>query len=250
MRLQGKRALITGAASGIGRETALLAAREGASVACIDLALDAARAVAAEAEKAGAESLAIACDITDSAAVKEAVARTADTFGGLDSLFNVAGTGSMQHTHEVSEAEWRRIIDVNLTGTFLVTQTALPLLLAQKGSSISTVASVAGLNGQAYTAAYCASKFGVVGLMKSIAIEYASQGLRANCVCPAAVKTPLMGSFGPPEGADIELVKRLSLVTKFCHPEEIAEALVFLAADTGRTLNGLAIPMDFGLTAS
>ena len=111
------------------------------------------------------------------------------------------------------------------------------------------VASVAGLNGQAYCAAYCASKFGVVGLTKALAIEYVKQGLRVNCVCPAGVKTPLMGHFAPPADGDPDLLSRFGLVLKFTHPEEVAEALVYLASDAARFVTGIMLPVDGGTTA-
>jgi meso-butanediol dehydrogenase/(S,S)-butanediol dehydrogenase/diacetyl reductase len=109
---------------------------------------------------------------------------------------------------------------------------------------------VAGLNGQAYCAAYCASKWGVVGLTKALAVEYVKKGLRVNCVCPAGVKTPLMGQMAPPADADPDLLARFGLVLKFTHPEEVAEAMVYLASNAARSVNGVALPMDFGNTAT
>jgi len=150
----------------------------------------------------------------------------------------------------VTEDDWNRVIAVNLTGTFFVSQAALPHLLANRRSSIVNVASVAGLNGQAYCAAYCASKFGVVGLTKALAVEYVKKGLRVNCVCPAGVKTPLMGQMAPPQDADPDLLARFGLVMKFTHPEEVAEALVYLTSKAARSINGVALPMDFGNSAT
>jgi len=250
MRLQDRNVFITGAGSGIGRAAALLAAQEGASVACAELVADALAETVKLVEQGGGRALGLPCDIVDAAAVRSAVDRAADELGGLHALFNVAGMGSMKHTLEVSEEEWSRVLGVNLTGTFLVSQAALPHLLAQRRSAIVNVASVAGLNGQAYCAAYCASKFGVVGLTKALAVEYVKQGLRVNCVCPAGVKTPLMGKFMPPSDGDKDLLARFGLLMKFTHPEEVAEALVYLASDDARSINGVALPMDFGNTAA
>ena len=249
MRLQDRTVFVTGAGSGIGRATALLAAREGARVACVDIDETTLAETVTLVEKEGARAQSSVCDITDAASVRDAVEGCVGEFGGLQALFNVAGTGSMQHTLDVREADWSRVIGVNLTGTFLVSQAALPHLLANRRSSIANVASVAGLNGQAYCAAYCASKFGVVGLTKALAIEYVKQGLRVNCVCPAGVKTPLMGQFSPPSDGDPDLLSRFGLVLKFTHPEEVAEALVYLTSDTARSVNGIALPMDFGNSA-
>jgi NAD(P)-dependent dehydrogenase (short-subunit alcohol dehydrogenase family) len=250
MRLENQTVFITGAGSGIGRATALLAAREGANVAGVDVAADPLAETVSLVEKEGARAWGVVCDITDGASVRSAVEGCVAELGGLQALFNVAGTGSMQHTLDATEADWSRVIGVNLTGTFLVSHAALPHLLANRRSSISNVASVAGLNGQAYCAAYCASKFGVVGLTRALAVEYVKRGLRVNCVCPAGVKTPLMGHFAPPAEADPDLLARFGLVMKFTHPEEVAEALVYLASDAARSINGVALPMDFGNSAT
>lgn len=250
MRLRERTLLVTGAGSGIGRAAALLAAREGAALACLDVDEGRLAETLGLLEAEGAQALAIPCDVTAPAAVREAVRKAASHFGGLQGVFNVAGTGSLRHTEQVSYEEWSRILGVNLTGTFLVSQAALPHLLEKRRSAIVNVASVAGLNGQAYSAAYCASKFGVVGLTKALAVEFVKRGLRVNCVCPGGVKTPLMGRFLPPEDADPDLVARLGLLLKFTHPEEVAEALVYLASDAARSINGVALAMDFGNSAT
>ncbi|MCP5110918.1 MAG: SDR family oxidoreductase, partial [bacterium] len=192
--------------------TCLLAAKEGAPVACVDIDEAGLRETVQRVEAAGGKAEGSICNVMDSASVREAVAGCVQRFGGLHAVFNVAGTGGMANTEELGEEEWNRILGVNLTGTFLVSQAALPHLLANEHSSITNVSSVAGLNGQAYCAAYCASKFGVVGLTKALALEYVKRGLRVNCVCPAAVQTPLMGKFGAPEGADRDLLLKLGLV--------------------------------------
>lgn len=250
MRLRDRTVFVTGAGSGIGRATALLAAREGANVSCVDIDEQTLGETLALVEKEGARAHGAVCDITRGAPVRDAIAGCVAALGGLQAVFNVAGTGAMQHTEDVSEAEWNRVIAVNLTGTFLVCQAALPHLLANRRSAIANVASVAGLNGQAYTAAYCASKFGVVGLTRALAVEYVKKGLRVNCVCPGGVRTPLMGRFAPPADADPDLLARFGLVLKFTHPDEVAEALVYLVSDAARSINGVALPMDFGNTAA
>jgi len=241
---------VTGAGSGIGRGTALLMAREGAHVACSDLDETTLCETVELIEKTGGRALGIRCNVADRDAVGAAVDQAAKELGGLQALCNVAGTGCFAHTEDVTADEWNHIVAVNLSGTFFASQAALPHLLRNKRSAIVNVASVAGLNGQAYSAAYCASKAGVVGLTKALAVEYVKRGLRVNCVCPAGVKTPMMGRFVPPEGADPDLVSRLGLVLKFTHPEEVAEAIVYLASKAARSMNGVALPMDFGLTAT
>ncbi|MDH3686071.1 MAG: SDR family oxidoreductase [Myxococcales bacterium] len=249
-RLSDQTVFVTGAGSGIGRATAILAASEGAAVVCADVDEKTLRETVAALEADGARAHAVPCNVMDPASVTAAMAAGAEAFDGLDVLFNVAGIGGLAHTEDVSFEEWQRILGVNLTGTFLVSQAALPHLLAKRRSAIVNVASVAGLNGQAYSAAYCASKWGVVGLTKALAVEYVKRGLRVNCVCPAGVKTPLMGKFGFPENADVDLIKRFGLVPKFTHPEEVAEALVYLGSSAARSINGVALPLDFGNSAT
>jgi NAD(P)-dependent dehydrogenase (short-subunit alcohol dehydrogenase family) len=250
VRLKDQTVFVTGAGSGIGRAAALLATQEGAAVACVDIDEGGLEETVVEVEKAGGRIDGSTCDITDPESVRSAVKRCKETFGGMQALWNVAGIGFMRHTAELSLEDWKRVLDVNLTGTFLVSQAALPHLLANEESAIVNVASVAGLNGQAYGAAYCASKWGVVGLTKAMAVEFVKQGLRVNCVCPAGVKTPLMGHFMPPEGADLELLSRLGLVMKFTEPEEVAESLVYFTSPAARSINGVAMAMDFGNSAT
>lgn len=249
-RFEGQTLFITGAGSGIGRATALSGAAEGARVACAEVDEKALGETVGLVEEQGGTALALSCNVMDAKSVRAAVDRAADELEGIQALFNVAGVGQLKHTEDVTEEDWNLVIGVNLTGAFHVTHAALPHLLANRRSAIANVASVAGLNGQAYSAAYCASKFGVVGLTKALAVEYAARGLRVNCVCPAAVRTPLMTQTLPPEGADLELIKRLALVNKFTHPEEVAGALLYLASADARSISGVAMPIDFGNTAA
>ena len=249
-RLSDQTVFVTGAGSGIGRATAQLAAAEGAAVVCADIDELGLQKTVRAIEADGVRVLGVPCNVMEPDSVTRAVAEGAEAFGGLDVLFNVAGIGGLAHTEDVPFEEWQRILGVNLTGTFLVSQAALPHLLARRRSAIVNVASVAGLNGQAYSAAYCASKWGVVGLTKALAVEYVKRGLRVNCVCPAGVKTPLMGKFSFPEGADMELIARFGLVPKFTHPEEVAEALIYLGSSGARSINGVALPLDFGNSAT
>jgi NAD(P)-dependent dehydrogenase (short-subunit alcohol dehydrogenase family) len=250
MRYQGKRAIVTGAGSGIGRATALQIASEGARVLCCDIDESTALETAVLIEKQGGEARGASCNVADRGEVHAIVWAAVEAFGGLENVFNVAGIGGLKHTEDVTEEEWDRILDVNLKGTFLVSQAALPHLLAQPKSAIANVASAAGINGQPYSAAYCASKFGVVGLTKALAIEFVKRGLRVNCVCPAAVKTPLIGKFLPPEGFDPDLLGKMSLVHKFTQPEEVASMLAYLGSTEARSINGAAVPLDFGNAAA
>lgn len=249
-RFQDKVVFITGAASGIGRATAKRMALEGARVACSDINEKGLAETVEMIGRAPAEVRTYVCDIADPVAGRQTIDRCAREFGGLDVLCNIAGMGNMRHTEEVRAEEWNRILAVNLNGTFFTSQAALPHLLARKGSSIVNVASLAGLIGQAYCAAYCASKAAVVSLTKVMAIEFVKRGLRVNCVCPGGVVTPILAQFAPPEGADLAFVQRLSLVPKLTPPEEIADAIAFLASDAAASINGVALPLDFGVHAA
>jgi len=248
-RFQDKVVLITGAASGIGRATAELFGRQGARVACSDIDEKGLADTVKSLEASGASAIALRCNVADAGDARDTVERTVSELGGLDVLCNIAGTGNMRHTAEVTEEEWNRILGVNLSGTFFMSQAALPHLLAREGSSIVNIASLAGLIGQAYCAAYCASKAGVVSLTKVMAVEFVKQGLRVNCICPAAVATPILAGFGAPEGADVALLGRLGIAPKVTRPEEVAEAAAFLASPAAASINGVALPIDFGTQA-
>jgi meso-butanediol dehydrogenase/(S,S)-butanediol dehydrogenase/diacetyl reductase len=249
-RFEDQVAFVTGAGSGIGRMTALLLAREGARVGCSDINEKGLAETVTSIEKEGGHALSIPCDVSDSASATAAVLRCAEELGGLQVLCNVAGVLRFQHTEETSDADWDQVLGVNLNGTFYTSRAALPHLLLNRRSAIVNVASLAGLIGQAYTAAYCVSKAGVVSLTKVMAVEYVKRGLRVNCVCPGGVATPLIANFDPPEGADLELMSRLSLVTKMTRPEEVADAIAYLASAAARSVNGVSLPLDFGVHAA
>jgi len=241
--------LVTGAASGIGRATAEIFAREGARVACADISEDKLAETVEGIEKEGGEAIAIGLDVADSASANAAVEGCAKAFGKLDVLANVAGILKLEHAHRLTDEDWNRVLGVNLSGTFFMSRAAVPHLLASQGSIVN-VSSLAGLKGQAYGAVYCASKAGVVGLTRVMAVEYAKQGLRVNCVCPGGVETPLIAGFTPPEEFDPELMERLSLVPKITNATEVAEAIAYLASPAACSINGVALPIDFGTHAS
>ena len=250
LRFAERAAFVTGAGSGIGRETALLLAREGARVACSDVNEQGLSATVEQIEKAGGVALALRCDVSDSQAIAAAVARAAEELGGLHVLCNVAGVLHLEHTERVSDSDWQRVLAVTLNGTFYASRAALPFLLASRGSAIVNVASLAGLIGQAYCAAYCASKAAVVSLTKSMAVEFVKRGLRVNCVCPGGVVTPLIAGFAPPAGADADLLRRLALIPELTQPAEVAEAIAYLASPAAASINGVALPLDKGTHAA
>ena len=193
---------MTGAGSGLGAATARRLASEGAAVACIDLVPEGLERTIGDIRGAGGRSQAHALDVTDPEAVRAAVERAARELGRPSVVVNCAGIGRFYHSHEMPFADWQRIIAVNLSGTFLVCQAALPFLL-DGGGNIVNIASNAGLMSQPYSAAYCASKGGVVQLTRSLADEYLERKVRVNCIAPGGIDTPLQDSFrNAPEGVD------------------------------------------------
>jgi meso-butanediol dehydrogenase/(S,S)-butanediol dehydrogenase/diacetyl reductase len=247
-RFEGRVALVTGAASGIGRAAAERLGDEGASVLCADVAEAGLAETVESIAKAGGRAVARSCDVARSRDCDAAVAATVSEFGRLDLLCNVAGIGVYGHATELSDEDWNRVLAINLSGPFFMSRAALPHLI-ETGGNIVNVASAAGLMGIAYAAAYCASKGGVVQLTKSMAVEFAHTGVRVNCVCPGGVDTPLARGFRPPEGANPRLLARMSLVPKVGSPAEIAAAIAYLASDEAAYVNGAAFAIDGGQVA-
>ena len=248
-RFDGKTAIVTGAGSGIGRSTAIRLAGEGASVACLDVVPDNLDATVEALSILGGKAVAYQCDVTDETKVNETVSDVASTLGHPDVLCNVAGIGTFAHTAEMPLAQWDRILAVNLTGTFLMTKATLNYMLEGPGGSIVNIASTAGLLGSAYSAAYCASKGGVIMLTKALAIEYAGRGVRINAVAPGGVDTPLIGSFQLPEGGDMKHLYRITSRMGFCTPDQVAAAIAFLASDESAYTTGAVLAVDGGITA-
>lgn len=233
-RFDGRVAFVTGAMSGIGAATAAVLAHEGATVVGADIAGD------------GASVL--QCDVSDPASVDAAVERAIGEHGGIDVLANVAGVMRFGRVEDVTLADWELQLRINLTGPFLVSQRALPSLRERRGCIVN-VASIAGVKGQAYTAAYSASKGGLVLLTKSMALELALDGVRVNCVCPGGVDTPMLRTVFPtiPENADPKLMARLdSVIPRMLRPDEVAEAIAYLASDAAAMITGHALMIDGG----
>lgn len=243
-RFGGKHALVTGAASGIGRATAERLAAEGARVFCADLDEQRLAETADVIRAAGGSVATGRLDVSNAQECRRCVEAALAELGRLDVLCNVAGIGIYSHATELSEEQWERVIGVNLSGSFYMSQAAIPHLI-ETGGNIVNVASTAGLVGVAYAAAYCASKGGVVLLTRSLAVEFAHRGIRVNCVCPGGVDTPLIRNFTLPEGAKMELFQRMqSLGPPLAKPEEIAASIAYLASDEARFVNGTALAID------
>ncbi|MFQ5699336.1 MAG: SDR family NAD(P)-dependent oxidoreductase [Myxococcota bacterium] len=247
-RFEGKVALVTGAASGIGRATAARLAEEGARVFCTDLQGEAVEETAKSIVGCGGEATGLQSDVSEPGDARAAVARAVERYGRLDVLCNVAGILHFSHTHEHSLEVWSRILQVNLTGTFVTCQAAIPHLLDSQGSIVNT-SSTAALAGHPWTAAYSASKGGVLALTYTLAVEYGKQGLRANAVCPGSVSTPITEAFALPEGADPKLLYRIMPLDQFRGPEKAASAIAFLASDDAAHINGVGLRVDGGTLA-
>jgi NAD(P)-dependent dehydrogenase (short-subunit alcohol dehydrogenase family) len=250
-RYAGTVALVTGAGSGIGRATARRLAAEGAAVACLDMAEDAIATVADEINQesagAGGRAIALPCDVTDEDAVAATVSQAREELGHIAYLCNIAGVGGFAHTPEQSLAGWDRIIAVNLTGTFLMCRAVLPGML-EHGGAITNTVSTAGVVGQPYSAAYCASKGGVKLLTKALAVEYMARGIRVNGIAPGGVDTPIIHNFGPPDDADFKLIERIMTPFGFAFPHEIAGAFAYLGSAEAGYISGAILSMDGAIT--
>src|SRR5262245_42502287 len=247
-RFADRVAVVTGAGSGLGSATARYLAAEVGPVACLDIAAEAAEKTAAEIVADGGRAQAYETDVSDPVSARAAVDGAASDLGRPQIVVNCAGIGRFAHTHEVPFEDWQRIIGVNLTGTFLVCQASLPHLL-DGGGVIVNIASNAGIKAQPYSAAYCASKAGVVHLTKVLADEYIKRGIRANCVAPGGIDTPLQKEFAVmPEGVDWKAFRKVMSPLGNSTPDEIAGVVLFLASDETRYMTGSIVSIDGGIT--
>ena len=246
-RFEGKVALITGAASGIGRAVCVRLASEGARVFAMDIDHDGLAGTETLVKDAGGTVQVGDFDVTERAQCFAAVQAAVDAFGKLDVLGNVAGIVRFSHSHEMSEEEWNLVHAVNLSGPFFMCQAAIPHLI-ESGGNIVNVASTASLIGQAYTAAYCSSKGGLTQLTRSLAMEYMKQGIRINAVAPGGTATPLVENVQLPAEIDFALMKRYYGMRGMSQPEEIAAAVAFFASPDADFVTGQVLSVSGGLT--
>jgi len=251
-RLEGKSALITGAASGIGRATATLFAQHGASVVCVDRA-DSVEATADTIRKAGGRALALVKDVSSETDVAAAIEAAVKQHGGLDVCYANAGvSGGLPIMDELTAEDWTRILNVNLIGAFFTVKHAARVMVKAKRGSIICTASVAGLRSGAGGITYSASKAGVIAMVQTTANQLAGTGVRVNAICPGLIETgmtkPLFDRAR--ERGSEHKIGQLNPLRRYGRPEEIAGAALFLASDDSSYVNGIALPVDGGLSSS
>ncbi|MBM3944049.1 MAG: SDR family oxidoreductase [SAR202 cluster bacterium] len=247
-QLQDKIVIVTGAGSGIGRASAIALAREGAKVVVSDVEGPGANETAETIRRAGGEATFVPCDVTQDGEVQALVAETVRIYGRLDCAHNNAGiAGRLVETHQFKEPDFDAVINVNLKGVWLCMKHEIRYMLEHGGGAIVNTASIASMVAGS-TAAYAASKHGVLGLTRQAAFEYGTRGIRVNAVSPGIVNTPMVRSvFDRDPGAE-EIYTKKSLAKRFAEPEEIGEAVVFLCSDASSFMTGVGLVIDGGWT--
>ena len=247
--LDGKRALITGAASGIGRATALLFACEGAAVAVADLDEAGARDVARQIVADGGRARAIQCDVSRDADCLRAVRDTVEALGGLDILFNNAGIIRRTNLLNTTEEEWDRVMAVNVKSVFLMSRHAIRVMIAAGGGAIVNTASGWGLVGGRNALSYCASKAAVVNMTRAMALDHGAQNIRVNCICPGDTDTPMLRAEAQQLDRPAQVFLREAAdrpLQRIGTPQEIAQAVLYLASDAASFVTGTALVVDGG----
>lgn len=250
-RFEGKAAIITGAASGIGRATVVRLVSEGARVLAVDVQADGLEAAVKEADAAAAAGGAAhphVADVGDEHEVRATIEAAVERFGQLDVVANIAGIMRTAHSHECPTDLWDLVLRVNLTGTFLMCREAIPHLLATRGAIVNT-ASTASHFGHPWMAAYASSKGGVAALTQSLAVEYAKQGLRVNAVAPGSVESGITSRITFPDDIDHKLIYRIMSPTGSGQPESVASVIAMLASADGAHMTGALVRIDGGTHA-
>ncbi|PWU18350.1 MAG: hypothetical protein C5B50_09175 [Verrucomicrobia bacterium] len=252
-RLENKVAWISGATSGIGEATARLFASEGAKVALAGLRLALSRPIAAELKANGGEALPIACDVSKERDVRDSIWKTVERFGRLDIIVNNAGIVHVKPLHKYTEREWDQVMDVNLKSMFFATKHAIPHLRRSKRGYIVNVGSISSFVGQALTPAYTTTKHAVVGLTRSIALDYAADGVRCNCVCPGITDTPMLrehlNMHPDPEAALRRRLRRVPMGVALT-PQEVARAVLYFSCEDSSGITGTSLVIDGGYLAA
>ena len=252
-QLNTKVAIVTGAASGIGRATALAFAREGTNVVVCDVAAQGGEETVRLIKEAGGEATFVKCDVSQSEEVKTLVTKAVDTYGRLDYDINIAGIeGILATTADYPEDVWNKVIEINLTGPYLCMKYAIPQMLKQGAGVIVNMASILGVVGFATAGAYTAAKHGLVGLTQVAALEYATQGIRVNAVCPGFIETPMVMERGLAAGSHPEVYEQIATLhpmKRLGKPEEIASAAVWLCSEAASFVTGHTLIVDGGYTA-
>lgn len=246
--MSGKAALVTGAASGLGRATALALAQAGADLCIADVNASGLEETASAIRALSRKALIHAADLSVAENCAPAVQAAIATFGRLDALCNVAGLIMFTNTPEMKIADWNKTIAVNLSAPFHLCQAAIPHLLEQNGAIVN-VSSTAAYVGEAYAAAYCASKAGLLQMTKAMAMEYVKKPIRINAVAPGGMMTNIAANLKMPEGVDYELIKRFSGMRGLVEVEDVANMVAYLASPAGRGFHGSCVTMDAGITA-
>ena len=245
-RLEGKTAVVTGAGRGLGAAVSRLFAREGAAVVLADVNLADVRDLAEEITAAGGAAAAVRADVTSEPEVESMVNTAVDRYGRVDILINNAGIAGNGSVVELTEAGWDRVMAVNLKGVYLCSRNVIPHMTRAGGGSIVCVSSIAGVVGQKGQAAYHASKHGVIGLVRCMALDHAEAGIRVNAVCPGAVDTPLLAGLTEPQMDDLRAMHPMGRIAR---PEEVARAVLYLAGGESSFVTGSAFLIDGGYTA-
>jgi NAD(P)-dependent dehydrogenase (short-subunit alcohol dehydrogenase family) len=246
--MKGKAALVTGAASGLGRATALALGRAGADVCVVDLNAAGLEETVSQLRGFGVRTLVRATDLASRENCVAAVAAAVAEFGRLDALCNVAGIIVMCNAHEMRAVDYEKTIAVNLSAPFYLMQAAIPHLLQADGSVVNVTSSAAFV-GEAYAAAYCATKAGLTHMTKALAMEYVHKPIRFNAVAPGGMATNIGNTIKMPEGVDYALVKRYTGLRGLVEVDDVADMIAFLASDAGRGYHGACINIDRGVTA-
>ncbi len=239
--LQGKVALVTGASSGLGAETAQLLSRKGATV--FGIGRDTGRLAQVFADIDGGSYASV--DVASAQACGGAVEQCVEQFGALDVLVNIAGKHQMRRTESMTDEDWETDLAVNLNGPFYLCRAALPHLL-ERGGNIVNVSSIAGVEGQAYSAGYCAAKHGLIGLTRALAVEYTADRLRVNAICPGGMMTPQIQQFSPPDDPNYDLIMRTASPRGMMAPLDVANVIAFLASDAASAVHGAVYRVDNG----